>query len=186
MRHLKAADRGVKRAGVGAALMAEQFAFQESARNRSAVQCHEPFVLSWAMIVTARAMSSLPVPVSPSISTAESGGATIRTAFKARRMPCQRGRHILEDRYNLGDALVVATFLNSFVNQAHILKMANMAQLVNVIAPIFTNDQGIFLQTIYYPLQLFAANSKGKPRLSLRLAFKDEYMFRRDRDCLGP
>jgi alpha-N-arabinofuranosidase len=37
-----------------------------------------------------------------------------------------------------------------------------MAQLVNVIAPIFANEKGIFLQTIYYPLQLFANNSKGK------------------------
>ena len=46
----------------------------------------------------------------------------------------QRGRRILEERYNLEDALVVATFLNTFVNNAHILKMANMAQLVNVIA----------------------------------------------------
>ena len=74
----------------------------------------------------------------------------------------QRGRRILEERYNLEDALVVATFLNSFVNHAHIVKIANMAQLVNVIAPIFTNDKGLFLQTIYYPLQLFAGNSKGK------------------------
>jgi alpha-N-arabinofuranosidase len=74
----------------------------------------------------------------------------------------QRGRRILEERYNLEDALVVATFLNSFVNHAHIVKMANMAQLVNVIAPIFSNDKGLFLQTIYYPLQLFANNSKGK------------------------
>src|SRR5215469_14419986 len=74
----------------------------------------------------------------------------------------QRGRHILEERYNLEDALVVATFLNSFVNHAHIIKMANMAQLVNVIAPIFSNDQGVYLQTIYYPLQLFAANARGK------------------------
>ena len=64
----------------------------------------------------------------------------------------QRGRRILEERYNLEDALVVATFLNSFVNHAHIVKIANMAQLVNVIAPIFTNDKGMFLQTIYYPL----------------------------------
>ncbi|MEI9972997.1 MAG: alpha-L-arabinofuranosidase C-terminal domain-containing protein [Ignavibacteriota bacterium] len=69
---------------------------------------------------------------------------------------------MLEEHYNLEDALVVATFLNSFVNHAHIVKMANMAQLVNVIAPIFTNDKGLYLQTIYYPLQLFAANSKGK------------------------
>ena len=74
----------------------------------------------------------------------------------------QRGRNILEERYNLEDALVVATFLNTFVNHAHIIKMANMAQLVNVIAPIFANDQGMFLQTIYYPLQLFAKNVKGK------------------------
>jgi alpha-N-arabinofuranosidase len=78
------------------------------------------------------------------------------------RGPSQRGRHILEERYNLEDALVVATFLNSFVNHAHILKMANMAQLVNVIAPIFSDEQGIFLQTIYYPLQLFAGNSRGQ------------------------
>jgi len=73
----------------------------------------------------------------------------------------QRGRRILEERYNLEDALVVATFLNAFVNHAHIVKIANMAQLVNVIAPMFTNEQGMFLQTIYYPLQLFAANTKG-------------------------
>jgi len=74
----------------------------------------------------------------------------------------QRGRRILEEHYNLEDALVVATFLNSFVNHAHIVKIANLAQLVNVIAPIFTNEKELFLQTIYYPLQLFANNSKGK------------------------
>ena len=74
----------------------------------------------------------------------------------------ERGRRILEERYNLEDALVVATFLNTFVNNAHIVKIANMAQLVNVIAPIFSNDKGLFLQTIYYPLQLFANHTKGK------------------------
>lgn len=74
----------------------------------------------------------------------------------------ERGRKILEERYNLEDALVVATFLNSFVNHAHIVKIANMAQLVNVIAPIFTDEKRMFLQTIYYPLQLFASHCKGK------------------------
>jgi len=77
------------------------------------------------------------------------------------RGPQQRGRRILEERYNLEDALVVATMLNSFVNHAHIVKMANLAQLVNVIAPIFTNEKGMFLQTTYYPLQLFANNTRG-------------------------
>jgi alpha-N-arabinofuranosidase len=78
------------------------------------------------------------------------------------RGAAQRGRRILEERYNLEDALVIATFLNSFVNHAHIVKMANMAQLVNVIAPIFSNEKGVFLQTIYYPLALFANNTRGK------------------------
>jgi alpha-N-arabinofuranosidase len=73
----------------------------------------------------------------------------------------ERGRNILEEKYNLEDALVIATFLNTFINHAHIVKIANMAQLVNVIAPIFTNKNGLFLQTIYYPLQLFANNSRG-------------------------
>ncbi len=73
----------------------------------------------------------------------------------------ERGRRILEEHYNLEDALVVATFLNAFVNHAHIVKIANMAQLVNVIAPIFTNENGLYLQTIYYPLQMFAAHTKG-------------------------
>jgi alpha-N-arabinofuranosidase len=78
------------------------------------------------------------------------------------RGDAERGRRILEEHYNLEDALVVATFLNSFVNHAHVVKIANMAQLVNVIAPIFSNDKGIYLQTIYHPLALFANHVKGK------------------------
>jgi alpha-N-arabinofuranosidase len=73
----------------------------------------------------------------------------------------ERGRRILEEHYNLEDALVVSSFLNTFVNHANVVKIANMAQLVNVIAPIFTNKDGLFLQTIYYPLQLFATHSHG-------------------------
>jgi alpha-N-arabinofuranosidase len=73
----------------------------------------------------------------------------------------QRGRRILEEHYNLEDALVVAGFLNSLVNHADVVKIANLAQLVNVIAPIFTDEKGLFLQTIYFPLQLFAAHVKG-------------------------
>ena len=57
--------------------------------------------------------------------------------------------------------LVIAGFLNAFVRNADIVKMANMAQLVNVIAPIFAEKDGMFKQTIYYPLQLFAQNVTG-------------------------
>lgn len=73
----------------------------------------------------------------------------------------ERGRAILEEHYNLEDALVISSFLNTFVNHAHVVKIANMAQLVNVIAPIFTNPKGMYLQTIYYPLQLFATHCRG-------------------------
>jgi alpha-N-arabinofuranosidase len=62
----------------------------------------------------------------------------------------------LEERYNLSDALAVATYLNIFARHCETVKIANLAQMVNVIAPIFTNDEGLFLQTIYHPLKLCA------------------------------
>jgi len=81
--------------------------------------------------------------------------------YRARRGQDARGTRALEEHYNLEDALVIAEFLNVFVRNADIVKMANMAQLVNVIAPIFTNEKTLFKQTIYYPLQLFAQNVFG-------------------------
>jgi alpha-N-arabinofuranosidase len=71
------------------------------------------------------------------------------------------GERALEERYNLEDALVVAGMLNVFIRNADIVKIANMAQLVNVIAPMFTNEKGIFRQTIYYPFQLFSTHMRG-------------------------
>jgi len=61
----------------------------------------------------------------------------------------------LEEIYTLADALAVATYLNSFIRHCRSVGIANYAQLVNVIAPIFTSKQGLFLQTIYYPLYLY-------------------------------
>ncbi|MDH7513688.1 MAG: alpha-L-arabinofuranosidase C-terminal domain-containing protein [Clostridiales bacterium] len=71
-------------------------------------------------------------------------------------------KEALEETYNLEDALVVALFLNTFVRNAHIVKIANMAQLVNVIAPIRADGNGMWLQTIYHPLYLFANHCAGK------------------------
>lgn len=81
--------------------------------------------------------------------------------YRARRGIHATGKNALEERYNLEDALVIAGFLNAFVRNADVVKMANMAQLVNVIAPIFTNENGMFKQTIFYPLELFANNVSG-------------------------
>jgi alpha-N-arabinofuranosidase len=67
----------------------------------------------------------------------------------------------LEERYNMQDALVVALYLNIFVRNAHIVKMANMAQLVNVIAPMMITNGKLWMQPIYFPLQLFGKNCQG-------------------------
>ncbi len=74
---------------------------------------------------------------------------------------CYRGIKGLEEVYNLEDALVIGGFLNAFVRNADVVKMANLAQMVNVIAPIVTSEKGLYKQPIFYPLQLFANNMYG-------------------------
>lgn len=81
--------------------------------------------------------------------------------YRWRSSETMSGDIALEERYNLEDALVIASFLNAFIRNADVVKIANMAQLVNVIAPIFTNEEGLFLQTIYHPLALFAQHAHG-------------------------
>ncbi len=68
---------------------------------------------------------------------------------------------LLEEMYNLEDALVVAQYLNSFIRHADLVKIACVAQIVNVIAPILTRPDGILLQSIYYPLALYSAHARG-------------------------
>jgi len=82
--------------------------------------------------------------------------------YRARTDETTRGTRALEERYNLEDALVIGGFLNVFIRNADVVKMANMAQLVNVIAPVFAEENGMFRQTIYFPLELFAKNMHGK------------------------
>ena len=59
--------------------------------------------------------------------------------------------HLLEEIYNLEDALLVGGLINSLVRNSDRVKLACLAQLVNVIAPIMTNAEGLFRQTIFYP-----------------------------------
>ena len=72
-----------------------------------------------------------------------------------------RAPHLLEEVYNLEDALVCAQFLNSFLRHADTVKIACLAQIVNVIAPILTKPDGMLIQSIYYPFQLFSQNARG-------------------------
>ncbi len=59
--------------------------------------------------------------------------------------------HQLEDVYNLEDALLVGSMLITLLRHADRVKIACLAQLVNVIAPIMTDKQSAWAQTIFYP-----------------------------------
>lgn len=63
----------------------------------------------------------------------------------------QDAPHLLEEVYNLEDALLVGGLVNSLLRHADRVKIACLAQLINVIAPIMTNANGLLRQTIYYP-----------------------------------
>ena len=65
-------------------------------------------------------------------------------------------REKLEEIYNFEDALAMGVFFNSFFRHADVVKMANLAQMVNVIAPIMTNKDGLFLQPTFFPLVEFS------------------------------
>jgi alpha-N-arabinofuranosidase len=75
--------------------------------------------------------------------------------------------HLIEEVYNLEDALVVAGFLHSFLRHADCVKVANLAQIVNVIAPILTRGDDLLLQSTFYPIEMFAGRRNG---VSLRTA----------------
>ncbi len=60
--------------------------------------------------------------------------------------------HLLEDQYNFEDALLVGLMLITLIKHSDRVRMACLAQLVNVIAPIMTEENGpAWRQTIYYP-----------------------------------
>lgn len=70
--------------------------------------------------------------------------------------------HILEDIYDYSDALVVATMINSILRHCDRVKIACLAQLVNVIAPIMTENGGkAWKQTIFYPFYYASKYARG-------------------------
>lgn len=70
-----------------------------------------------------------------------------------RNHPWQQHPRLLEDVYNFEDALAVGLLLITLMKHADRVKMACLAQLVNVIAPIMTEPDGgaAWRQTIFYP-----------------------------------
>ena len=69
---------------------------------------------------------------------------------------------LLEDHYNVADAVVVGSLLISLLRHTDRVHSASQAQLVNVIAPIMTEPGGrSWRQTIFHPFAQAAKYAKG-------------------------
>lgn len=68
----------------------------------------------------------------------------------------------LEDIYTFEDAILVGLMLNTLLKHSDRVKIACMAQLVNVIAPIMTETGGgVWKQTIFYPFYYTSVYGRG-------------------------
>ncbi len=77
---------------------------------------------------------------------------------------------LLEDIYNFEDVLQVGCILNTFIRRSDVVRIACIAQLVNVIAPIMTEPGGpAWRQSIYYPYYFASLYGRGVAlKLSVR------------------
>jgi alpha-N-arabinofuranosidase len=73
----------------------------------------------------------------------------------------QQAPHLLEEIYNLEDALLVGGLINSLIRNSDRVRIGCLAQLVNVIAPIMTNASGLYRQTIFYPFSWALQYAQG-------------------------
>lgn len=75
----------------------------------------------------------------------------------------QYAPHLLEEKFNFEDALLVGCMLNTLQNNCDRVKIGCLAQLVNVIAPIMTeNGGGAWKQTIFYPYMYASSYGRGE------------------------
>jgi len=87
--------------------------------------------------------------------------------YRARRGRFANGQrqfapHLLEEPYNLEDALLVGGFLNTLLRCSERVRLACLAQIVNVIAPITTNETSVLRQTIFYPYAWALKYARGR------------------------
>ena len=93
--------------------------------------------------------------------------------YRARDRQATDGRraiapHLLEEVYNLEDALLVGGFLNTLLRNSDRVHVACLAQLVNVIAPLVAHESGVLRQSTYYPYAWALHHARGRV-LDLRI-----------------
>jgi len=69
---------------------------------------------------------------------------------------------LLEEPYNLEDALLVGGFVNSLLRRSDRVRVGCLAQIVNVIAPLMTNKTSVLRQSIYYPYAWALKYARGR------------------------
>ena len=69
--------------------------------------------------------------------------------------------HLREENYNLEDALLAGGLLNTLMRHADRVRIGCLSQLVNVHAPIMTDQKGLFLQTTYFPYRWALELARG-------------------------
>ena len=72
-----------------------------------------------------------------------------------------KARPILEDIYNHEDAVFVGDLLITLLKHCDRVKVACLAQLINVIAPIMVEDGGAWRQSIFYPFMHASLYGRG-------------------------
>ena len=87
--------------------------------------------------------------------------------YRARRGAAVDGNRgfapkLLEEVYNLEDALLVGGFINSLLRQSERVRIACLAQIVNVIAPLVTNERSVLRQSIFYPYAWALQHASGR------------------------
>ncbi len=87
--------------------------------------------------------------------------------YRARRGDAVDGRRtvaprLLEEVYNLEDALLVGGFVNTLLRNADRVRVGCLAQLVNVIAPLVTSQTGVLRQSTYYPYAWALRYARGR------------------------
>jgi alpha-N-arabinofuranosidase len=71
-------------------------------------------------------------------------------------------RQLLEEDYNLEDALLVGGFVNTQLRNADRVRIGCLAQLINVIAPLVTNDTGVLRQSTLFPYAWALRYARGR------------------------
>lgn len=87
--------------------------------------------------------------------------------YRARSGPFVDGKRtfapkLLEEVYNLEDALLVGGFVNTLLRQSDRVRIGCIAQILNVIAPLMTNATSVLRQTIYYPYAWALQYARGR------------------------